>query len=77
MTAVDQSSLVGAIGLPLFLQGSLERIPIFPVADGARHPPRVNQNLRSSQSYTLSLERRRGNIEVRSTRKGEKARLRD
>ena len=42
LIAVDQSSLVGATGLPLFLQGFLEHIPIFSVADGARHPPQVN-----------------------------------
>ena len=42
LIAVDQSSLVGATGLPLFLQGFLEHIPIFLVADGARHPPQVN-----------------------------------
>ena len=50
LIAVGQSSLVGATGLPLFLQGFLEHIPIFLVADGARHPPQVNQNLRSSQA---------------------------
>ena len=42
LIAVDQSSLVGATGLPLFLQGFLEHIPIFSAADGARHPPQVN-----------------------------------
>ena len=42
LIAVDQSSLVGATGLPLSLQGFLEGIPILLVAKGARHPPQVN-----------------------------------
>ena len=50
LIAVDQSSLVGATGLPPFLQGFLEHIPIPPVAGVARRPPQVNQNLCSSQT---------------------------